>query len=583
MKTYLKTILRMFKRHFARILNIVAIIIVSVGFMSGLGEVDNKVKFSFNDYYKSQNISDFEIKCTSPSGFSKEDIDYIKNLFGEKNVMTGLSYDEEEQDLVTRYVFQDFAGSINKLNLVEGHFPENMFEVVVERKTDVIVSFAIGDTITYNGMQFIVCGIVENPLLINKNAGPSYIENKNLNNCIYFALPSPIVSDLFVTIEDRNLFNGFSTAYKNKITQLKNEITLENATILTLSENYGIYSLYYYADKVADISIIFILFFLLVTSLVVFSNMTRLIDEERPQIACMKTLGFSSFQILLKYVIFISVATLFGGLASWFVGRGLIQIIYNAFSIQYIMPAISKTSPYLFFVISLASIFLSSQIVTIMAGYKLTKTSPALLLVPKAPHPGKKVILEKIPFIWNKLSFKYKSCIRNILLFKSRFFMTLISIIGSTILVLSGMGLLDCAIKKDAGISIIIIAIALIIFAGLLCALVIYNIVNINISERNREIASLMVLGYHKHEVAAYMFREIYITSTLGALLGLPLGVAFLHFAFSLIDFGTIGLVNWWTWILAPVITIIFAILSSFMLYKKIANTDMNKSLKSVE
>ena len=573
----------MFKRHFARILNIVAIIIVSVGFMSGLGEVDNKVKFSFSDYYKSQNISDFVIKSTSTSGFSSEDVNYIKDLFGENNVMTLLSYDELEQDLVTRYIFQDFDSNINKLTLVDGHFPQNTFEVAVERKTDEIKSFSIDDTITYNGMQFTVCGIVESPLLINKNAGPSYIEGKNLNNCIYFALPAPLISDIYVTIEDRELFNGFSTAYKNTISLLKDEIKLENATILSLNENYGIYSLYYYADKVADISIIFILFFLLVTALVVFSNMTRLIDEERPQIACMKTLGFSSFQILLKYVIFISIATLIGGLASWFVGRGLIQIIYNAFSIQYIMPVISETSPYLFFVISLVSIFVSSQAVTFMAGYKLTKTSPASLLIPKAPHPGKKVLLEKIPFIWNRLSFKYKSCVRNIFLFKSRFFMTLISIIGSTILVLSGMGLLDCAIKKDAGMSIIIIAVALIIFAGLLCALVIYNIVNINISERNREIASLMVLGYHKHEVAGYIFREIYITSALGALLGLPLGVAFLHFAFSLIDFGTIELVNWWTWILAPLVTIIFAIISSFMLYKKIANTDMNKSLKSVE
>ena len=573
----------MFKQHFARILNIVAIIIVSVGFMSGLGEVDNKIKFSFTDYYKSQNISDFVLKSTSQSGFSNEDVDKIKTIFGEENVMTALSYDEVQQGLVTRYFFQDFNSNINKLTLIEGQFPQNMFEVAVERKTDAMESFELGSKISYNGMEFTVSAIVASPLLINKNAGPSYIEGKNLNNCIYFAFPPPQISDIYITIEDRDLFNGFSSEYKNKIAEIKNSLDKSASIILTLNENFGITSLYYYADKVGDIAIIFILFFLLVTALVVFSNMTRLIDEERPQIACMKTLGFSSFQILFKYVIFISIATLFGGLASWFVGRGLIQIIYNAFSIQYIMPAISETSPYLFFVISLASIFVSSQLVTLMAGFKLTKSSPASLLVPKAPLPGKKVLLEKIHFIWNKLSFKYKSCIRNIFLFKSRFFMTLISIAGSTVLVLSGMGLLDCAIKKEAGMAIVIIALALIIFAGLLCALVIYNIVNINISERKREIASLMVLGYTKHEVATYMFREIYITSTLGAILGLPLGVAFLHFALSLVDFGSIGLVNWWTWLLAPFITIIFAILSSFLLYKKLTSTDMNKSLKSVE
>ena len=117
----------------------------------------------------------------------------------------------------------------------------------------------------------------------------------------------------------------------------------------------------------------------------------------------------------------------------------------------------------------------------------------------------------------------------------------------------------------------------------MLCALVIYNITNINISERKREIATLMVLGYHNKEVTGYIFREVYIMSCIGAILGLPLGVGFVEFVFGLIDFGKLADINWWTYIIAPIVTIIFSIISTYLLYRKITRTDMNASLKTLE
>ena len=161
--------------------------------------------------------------------------------------------------------------------------------------------------------------------------------------------------------------------------------------------------------------------------------------------------------------------------------------------------------------------------------------------------------------------------------------MTVVSIMGSTILVLAGFGLLDNTLVSENTEAISLIAAALIVFAGLLCALVVYNITNINISERKREIASLMVLGYNDKEVSFYIFREIYIMSFIGAILGVPLGYGFLEFVFNLINFGKTSDVNWWTWILAPAITMVFAVLSSLMLTRKITKTDMNDSLKTLE
>ena len=169
------------------------------------------------------------------------------------------------------------------------------------------------------------------------------------------------------------------------------------------------------------------------------------------------------------------------------------------------------------------------------------------------------------------------------MLFKSRFLMTVVSVIGSTVLVFAGMGLLDCARLRENAFAISAVAILVLVFSAVLCALVVYNLTNINVSERKREIATLMVLGYHDKEVTGYIYREIYIMSLIGALLGVPLGVAFLDIVLGLIDFGTLSDINWWTYVLTPLLTMSFSFISTRLLRKKIVKTDMNASLKSLE
>ena len=163
--------------------------------------------------------------------------------------------------------------------------------------------------------------------------------------------------------------------------------------------------------------------------------------------------------------------------------------------------------------------------------------------------------------------------------------MTVISIIGSSVLVLAGFGLLNNTAKENLSTNstLTLISIAVIVFSALLSLLVIYNITNINISERNREIATLMVLGYRNDEVCGYIYREIYTMSLIGTILGIPFGIWFLDFAFDMIDFGKVSNIDWWTWILSPIITMSFTVLSTIILRGKITKIDMNESLKTIE
>ena len=590
MKASTKTIYKLFSKHKARLITIIAIVIVSIGFMAGIGEVEHTIKSGFNDYYYSQNVSDLHLKSTSTFGFKSSEINQVEELFDGK-IQKSLCYEYKDGENVIRLQISDLTNSaINTFNLEQGHLPASSSEVLVERATDTLISYNVGDTITIQGKDYTVCGIAINPLCILKSEEISFAyENENVDAIYYLNQTPPIVNDIYLTFsqEERSHFNEFSAEYKSLVNQyksvLQDKLPSDSFVALSLYENAGIMSLISYAEKVGQIALIFVVFFLLVTMLVVYSTMSRLLEEERPLIACQKTLGFSNNSIVFKYTFFVMLATIIGGALSFPVGHLLTKILYKAFNMLFAMPPYPSIFSGQFFAVTFVLILLATTLLTIISSKKMINNKPVVLLSPKATKNGRKIILEKIPFIWNRLSFKYKSTFRNVLLFRSRFYMTVISVLGSSILVLAGMGLFDCALKDNNAGAIIAISIVVIIFSALLCALVIYNLTNINVSERNREIATLMVLGYKEKEITGYIYREIYIMSFIGAILGLPIGTLFLDFVFNFINYGQIAGINWWTWILTPLLTIFFAFLSTLLLKKKILKTNMNDSLKTLE
>ncbi len=586
-----KVALRLFKKHFARLMTIIAIVLVSVGFMSGIGEVENKIKIAMRESYVENRVPDLYIKSTQTTGFTADDWTAIEQVYGAENVKGSFCYEVPDGENVARVYTLDMESDVGKITLMDGRLPTQDDEVVAERGTEYLQKYALGERVsllnpfTKAEQTYTVVGIAENPLHIYTEQEPSFTEGKYLAGVYYFHAKTPlIINDIYVHIGQDAAFALLTDEYVEHVegesARVRALLGETRVSVLTVRENIGIYSLYSYAEKVGTIGVVFVVFFLLITLLVVYSTMTRLLDEERAQIACQKTLGYTDYQITKKYVAFVLLGTLIGGALAFFVGWGLTRIIYWAFNMQYRMPVFPSTLNFYYYSLTFGIILVAMGLLTFFSGKKAVSGAPAALLTPKAPKAGKKVLLERIPFIWNALSFKYKSTVRNILLFKSRFFMTVLSVIGGTVLVFAGLGLLDCADNSPA---IIAISAVLILFSAVLCALVIYNLTNINVSERTREIATLMVLGYQEREVTGYIFREIYIMCALGAILGLPLGVGFVQFVFGLIDFGSLGEIQWTAYVLTPVLILLFGFISTLLLRGKILKTDMNASLKTVE
>ena len=589
MRAQSKNNIRLFKKHIARLITIIAIVIVSVGFMSGIGEVEGKVSIAIENEYKSHNIADLYIKSQNEYGFSPSELEIIENRFKSEQIATFFSYEQKLEDVVTRIYHLDLnENSISRIELLEGAFPKGSNQIAAERETDGYKGYKIGDKIKLQGVEYEVCGIVYNPMLSIKVKEMSFaFENEKLGQVFYLNTDTPpIINDAYVSLSDRELFGSFSQDYKQVIEDLRAEVSQllgDSAAVLTLYENMGIYSLNEYADKVGMIGIIFVIFFLLVTLLIVYSAMNRLFDEERGKIACLKTLGYSNLNIVKGYLLFVLTGTLAGGILGYFVGLGLTRVIYVAFGIQYEMPEFPAETTLYYYLITFGIVVIATLLLTLLTGLSVAKKRPVDLLVKKAGKSGGRSLLEKAPFIWNALSFKYKSTFRNVFLFKSRFLMTVTSVIGGSVLIFAGLGLMDCARGMENAKSLVFVSIALIIFSAALCALTIYNLTNINVSERTREIATLMVLGYDDREVEGYIFREVYIMSLIGAVLGIPVGMVFVHFVFAQISFGSLGQISWVSYVLAPLITMIFSALSTLMLKKKIVNTDMNASLKTLE
>lgn len=581
--------LRLFKNHFARFFTVLAIVFVSVGFMSGVGEADNTLRKKTNEMYATQNVSDLYLKSKKATGFSASEIAEIENLYGVDNIMKTFCAEFVQSGKITRVYTLNFKeNNINKIELLDGHLPQNEFEILVERKTKLYKSASIGDSLTINGVTYTVTGIVKNPLLMHKEREYAYTKSGKVSQVVYINSESlSKINDIYVTLEDRTLFNFLSDEYEEKIAFEKENITLKlgasKVLVVTLFQNIGLNSVKAYTTMIGELCDVFVVFFLLITLLVVYSTMYRLLDEERNQIACQKTLGYSNLSIVKRYVFFVFVANVVGSLLSFGVGLLLTRLIYDGVGVSHGLPEVGSTISYSYYLFTFALIVVATCLLTLLTGLKLASKKPSDLLQHKMSEVKKKVLIEHIPIIWNPLKFRYKSTLRNIFLFKSRFFMTVISIIGSSVMVIAGLGLYDCINDYKEMEAIVAVAALVIVFSAILSLLVICNITNINISERRREIATLMVLGYRNKEITGYIFREVYMMCLLGVVLGLPCGRWFLMYVFDLLGFGSIQEIGSWVWISSPFIIMFFSFLATLILRPKILNIDMNTSLKSNE
>lgn len=223
------------------------------------------------------------------------------------------------------------------------------------------------------------------------------------------------------------------------------DIETPDTYVLDRYTNVG-YSCFESDSNIVDgIAKVFPIFFFLVAALVCMTTMTRMVDEQRTQIGVLKALGYSNGAVMGKYMFYSGSASFIGCLIGFFSCSYVFpQVIWQAYGMMYdfsgnLLYIINKPLA----VISLIVSLLCSMGATLVSCYAEFREVPAQLIRPKAPKSGKRILLERIPFIWKRLSFLYKVSFRNIFRYKKRFFMMVLGICGCTALLLTGLGVRD--------------------------------------------------------------------------------------------------------------------------------------------
>ena len=239
--------------------------------------------------------------------------------------------------------------------------------------------------------------------------------------------------------------------YDKQIEDAKNELDskredLESFKSMTevtpLYENGGFKSLKDDLVKMKIMGRIFPVMFFVVAALVTITTITRMIEEDRKNIGTLKSLGYSKTKITARYVIYSLLATIVGLLLGTALGATLIiQILFLAYGSLYDLPPLQADVNIVYTGIIAAAAIIVTLIVTLTITGKELKENAAELMRPKAAKEGKRILLERIPIIWNGFSFLWKICFRNIFRYKKRLLMTIIGISGCTALIYAGLGL----------------------------------------------------------------------------------------------------------------------------------------------
>lgn len=195
---------------------------------------------------------------------------------------------------------------------------------------------------------------------------------------------------------------------------------------------------------IEGIAKVFPVFFFLVAALVCITTMNRMVEEQRTQIGVLKALGYSQRVIMSKYMFYSGSAAIVGCIIGYIGGTILFpNVIWYAYGIMYRMDSLVYVLDWKLVIISFVVSVLCSMGATWFSCRVELSQVAAQLMRPKAPKAGKRIFLEYIPFLWNRLSFLSKVSIRNIFRYKKRLFMMVMGISGCTALLVTGYGVKD--------------------------------------------------------------------------------------------------------------------------------------------
>ena len=483
MKTkLLKHIFMKIKDNYKRFLSLICMAFLGVGFYAGIQSSSPDMLKTLDNFYDENNV--YDISVISNVGLTEDDLlklSKIKNVELAINIQEKDSYLEiEENNYVVKLI--EYNSQMNNVYIKEGRLPKNNNEVSVDNALLENNNLKLGDSITIDGKKYSIVGNVISPLYFSAERPNSNLGSGKVDYYIYVyngSLDLEAYSNIYITVKGAKKYLTNSDSYKKLINNVKKDIDLIKdkqqdirydelySDIIETSEMYDISideskfikpKWYIYdrldntsykelinaSDNLKKIGNIFPIIFFAISVLVSLISMMRMIEEDRVENGTLKSLGYNSFHITLKYVIYSLLATTIGSSVGAIFGSYMIpSVIWNIYTKIFFIPKFIYLLKSDYNALGLWICILCICGTSVIVCIKNLREVPANLMRPKAPKSGKKILLERINFIWKKLKFSDKITIRNIFRYKSRVITTILGIAGCTALILAGFGLKD--------------------------------------------------------------------------------------------------------------------------------------------
>ena len=245
--------------------------------------------------------------------------------------------------------------------------------------------------------------------------------------------------------EAQNKYDSQKQEVETELNNVKTQISkVEKPTwyVLDRNSNYGYAEYMQDTERIANLAKVFPVVFFLVAALISLTSMSRMIEEQRVQIGTLKALGYNKLQISMKYLIYAFLATIIGGIAGMLIGFKVIpSIVTTMYGMMYPLPKADCTVRLDIGFIGIIFALICTIGATVYTCAKELKERPATLMLPKAPKPGKRILLERVTFIWKRMKFTQKVTARNLFRYKKKFLMTIIGVAGCTSLIIAGFGI----------------------------------------------------------------------------------------------------------------------------------------------
>lgn len=443
-----------FRRDFSsvtsRLISVVIITAVAVMIHISLSNISYNTLEHTNNYFDEQNVADYWI---SGAGFTRNDCNKIESLDSVIDVEPRVVFDFEDKSdsniTLTVYSISDEI-KVNLPYIVEGNIPKTNREIMISDEFAKVHNLKMGDAYeiklsgTNRTIRTTISALIKNPeCLFHINASNS---SPDYSKYGFAYIPEGAVSDIL----GDNTYNQICITTQDGIskTEINKEIidilNTKVVNILALEDNMNAYNTVNLMDGIKSIIMIFPIIFFLIAMLIMFSTMSRLIENSRTNIGTFKALGYSDTQIkwyYLLYAVFVVVAGYIIGAipANALLTKPISDILFSS--------ADTPKWPLEFKPSALVTAFMLVCVICIGTAYYITSKTlrerPAECMRPKAPPAAKKILPEKIPALWNKFNFTQKYIVRNMFRNKSRMIISIIGIMGCTTLVVTALGIND--------------------------------------------------------------------------------------------------------------------------------------------